>query len=133
MTELPEGLLQLLHQASPCFLATTLPDGSPHLTQTWIDTDGEHILINTAEGYRKLRNIERDPRVAVTVADPDVSGRYYAIRGRVVSSTTEGGAETIEKLSQKYVGAPYRWHRGRDQVRVNLTIAVGKVIHAPWS
>jgi PPOX class probable F420-dependent enzyme len=133
MTELPEGLLQLLHQPSPCFIATTLPDGSPHLTQTWVDTDGEHIVINTVQGFRKLRNIERDPRVAITVSDPADVARYYSILGHVINTTTEGGAESIEKLSQKYTGGPYSWHRGRNQVRVILTITVDKVIHAPWS
>jgi PPOX class probable F420-dependent enzyme len=133
MTELPQGLLELLHRPSPCFIATTLPDGSPQLTQTWVDTDGEHILINTVQGFRKVRNIERDPRVAVTVADPDDTSRYYSVRGRVVDITAEGGAESIEKLSLKYSGAPYAWHRGRDQVRLILTIAVDKVVHAPWN
>ncbi|GAA3566685.1 PPOX class F420-dependent oxidoreductase [Kribbella ginsengisoli] len=133
MTDLPAGLLQLLHQPSPCFIATTLPDGSPHLTQTWVDTDGEHILINTVQGYQKLRNIERDPRVAVTVSDPDDTARYYSVRGRVTHTTTDGGAESIEKLSQKYEGVPYSWHGGRTQTRVILTITVDKVIHAPWS
>lgn len=133
MTDLPQGLLKLLHQPSPCFIATTLPDGSPHLTQTWVDTDGEHILINTVQGYRKLRNIERDPRVSVSISDPDDTARYYSIRGRVISTTTDGGASSIEKLSQKYEGVPYSWHNGRDQIRVILTIAVDKVIHAPWN
>ena len=131
MTELPQGLLELLHRPSPCFIATTLPDGSPHLTQTWVDTDGEHIIINTVQGHRKARNVEQDPRVSVSVADPDDTSRYYSIRGRVIDSTTTGGAEGIEKLAQKYLGGPYPWHAGRDQVRLILTITVDKVIHAP--
>ncbi|MGW2286975.1 hypothetical protein [Streptomyces phaeochromogenes] len=49
MTPLPGELLKLLNRPSPCFIATTMPDGSPQLTQTWVDTDGEHILINTVE------------------------------------------------------------------------------------
>src|SRR4051794_16378019 len=118
MTALPEGLLQLLHQPSPCFLATTMPDGSPHLTQTWVDTDGEHILINTVQRHRKLRNTEPDPRVAVSTADPDGTARYCSIRGRVINTTTEGGPESIEKLPQKYLNTPYSWHRGRTQTRV---------------
>src|ERR1035437_2927019 len=67
---LPDGLLSLLGQPSPCFLATSMPDGSPQLTQTWVDTDGEQILINSVAGFQKIRNIERDPRVAVTVSYP---------------------------------------------------------------
>ena len=62
--DLPGGLLALLHQPSPCFLATLMPDGSPQLTQTWVDTDGEHILINSVAGHQKILNIDRDPRIA---------------------------------------------------------------------
>jgi hypothetical protein len=67
MADLPAGLIALLERPSPCLLATINPDGSPQLTQTWVDTDGTHILINTVQGHRKLKNIERDPRVAVSV------------------------------------------------------------------
>jgi PPOX class probable F420-dependent enzyme len=126
---LPEGLIALLRQPSPCFLTTLMPDGSPQMTQTWVDTDGEHVVINTVQGFQKLKNVERDPRVAVSVSDHSRPSRYYAIRGRVVSVTTEGGAEHIETLAQRYLGGPYPWFGGRDQVRVILTISADK-IHA---
>jgi PPOX class probable F420-dependent enzyme len=106
-----------------------MPDGSPQMTQTWVDTDGEHIVINTVQGFQKVKNVERDPRVAVSVSDPSNPSRYYAIRGRVVDITTEGGAEHIETLAQRYLGSPYPWYGGRDQVRVILTISADK-IHA---
>jgi PPOX class probable F420-dependent enzyme len=124
---LPEGLITLLRQPSTCFLATVMPDGSPQMTQTWVDTDGEHVVINTVQGFQKIKNIERDPRVAVSVSDPASPSRYYAIRGRVVNATTEGGAEHIEALAQRYLGAPYPWYGGRDQVRVILTISADKI------
>jgi PPOX class probable F420-dependent enzyme len=124
---LPEGLIALLRQPSPCFLTTLMPDGSPQMTQTWVDTDGEHVVINTVQGFQKVRNVERDPRVAVCVADPANPTRYFAIRGRVVKVTTEGGAEHIEALAQRYMGAPYPWYRGRDQVRVILTISADRI------
>ena len=127
---IPPGLLDLLHRPSPCYVATTMPDGSPQLTQTWVDTDGEHILINTVQGFRKVKNVERDPRVAVSVADPDNPSRYYSVRGRVVGSTTDGAAENIEQLAHRYLGGPYPWFGGRDQVRLLLTIEVDKV-HSP--
>ena len=79
---LPDGLLDLLRRPSPCFLATVMPDGSPQLTQTWVTTDGEHIVINTGVDRRKARNIAQDPRVAVTITDPDDTARYYGVRGR---------------------------------------------------
>ncbi|MDO9381081.1 MAG: PPOX class F420-dependent oxidoreductase [Nocardioidaceae bacterium] len=130
--ELPDGLLELLRRPSPCFIATTMPDGSPHLTQTWVTTDGEHVVINTVAGYQKARNVERDPRVAVSVADPDDVSRYYAIRGRVVASTTDGGEEGIDELAHRYLGRPYPRYGGADQVRLVLTIEVDRVIHSPW-
>ena len=127
--ELPPELLDLLRDRATCYVATTMPDGSPQLTQTWVDTDGTHLVINTVEGFQKLRNVQRDGRVAVTVADPQNPSRYFSVRGRVVATTTEGGVESIERLSQKYLGAPYPWFGGRDQVRVVLTIAADR-IHA---
>jgi PPOX class probable F420-dependent enzyme len=124
---LPEDLIALLRQPSTCYLATTMPDGSPQLTQTWVDTDGEHVLINTVLGFQKARNVERDPRVALSVADPAHPSRYYSVRGRVVNSTTEGGMEHIEVLSQRYLGGPYPWFGGHDQRRVILTIQADKI------
>jgi PPOX class probable F420-dependent enzyme len=125
--DLPEGLTALLRQPSPCFLTTLMPDGSPQLTETWVDTDGVHVIINSVQGSQKVRNIERDSRVAVAVSDPSNLSRYYAVRGRVVNVTTEGGAEHIEALAQRYLGGPYPWYGGRDQVRVILTITADKI------
>ena len=125
--ELSKDLLGLLNRPSTCFVATTMVDGSPQLTQTWVDTDGERVLINSVRGFLKVRNIERDPRVAVAVSDPDEPRRYLQVRGRVVDVTTEGAADHIEKLSQKYLGGPYPWFGGRDQVRVIITIEPEKV------
>src|SRR5262249_3287005 len=123
VTQLPAGLLDLLNRPSNCFIATTMPDGSPHLTQTWVDTDGEHILINTVEGFRKVRNVERDPRVAISVAAADDTARYYSVRGRVVDISRDVDGEHIERLALKYLGGPYPWFGGRDQVRLVLTVA----------
>lgn len=125
--ELSQDLLELLNRPSTCYIATTMPDGSPQLTQTWVDTDGERILINSVRGFLKVRNIERDPRVAVAVSDSDNPRRYFQVRGRVVDVTTDGGTEHIEKLSQKYLGTPYPWFGGRDQVRVIITIEAEKI------
>jgi PPOX class probable F420-dependent enzyme len=124
---LPAGLLDLLRQPSPCFVATVMPDGSPQMTQTWVDTDGTHILVNTVAGFQKVRNMERDARVALNVADPADVSRYYAVRGRVVGITAEGAAEHIDQLAHKYLGGPYPWFGGRDQQRLLVTIEAEKV------
>jgi len=125
--DLPDGLLELLVRPSICYLATLMPDGAPQLTQTWVDTDGKHILINSVEGHQKIRNIARDTRIAVTVADAAEPARYYAVRGRVIEVSTNGAVDHIEKLAQRYLGGPYPWFGGRDQVRVLLTIEAEKV------
>jgi PPOX class probable F420-dependent enzyme len=128
---LPDALLSLLRAPSPCFVATTMPDGSPQLTQTWVDTDGEHVVINTVEGFQKVINLRRDPRVSLNVCDPDDITRYFEVRGRVVDITKEGGTEHIEALAQRYTGRPYAWYGGRDQVRLDVTNAADKV-RSPW-
>jgi PPOX class probable F420-dependent enzyme len=125
--KLTEPLLELLRAPSTCYLATIMPNGSPQLTQTWVDTDGEHIIINTVQGFQKVRNIERDDRVAVAIADSEDPTSYVQVRGRVVNVTTEGGAEHIDKLAIKYTGKPYVWYGGRDQVRVILTIEAHRI------
>lgn len=125
--QLTPELLQLLRGTAICYLATTMPKGSPQLTQTWVDTDGEHIIINTVDGFQKVRNIRRDPRVALTVSDPANPTRYLQVRGRVIDVTAEGGAEGIEAMSQKYTGGPYAWYGGRDQTRLILTIEADRI------
>ena len=124
---LPDALLDLLRRPSPCFLATLMPDGSPQMTQTWVDTDGHDVLINTVRGHQKVRNVERDPRVALNVADPDDPSRYFEVRGRVTEVTEAGAREHIDELSQRYIGRPYPWFGGRDQVRLLVRISPEKV------
>jgi PPOX class probable F420-dependent enzyme len=125
--KLPEDLLALMREPSTCYLATSMADGSPQLTQTWVDTDGEHVLINSVQGHLKVRNIERDPRVAVAVSDPNKPSRYFQVRGRVLDVTADGAAEHIEKLAQRYLGGPYPWYGGRDQTRLLITIEAGQI------
>lgn len=124
---LPPKLVDLLRRPSPCFVATSMPDGSPQLTQTWVDTDGEHILVNTVQTHQKVRNLRRDPRIAVNVCDPDHVSRYLAVRGRVIEMTTEGAAAHIDELSHRYTGQPYPWWGGRDQVRLILVVEADKI------
>ncbi|GAB2587824.1 PPOX class F420-dependent oxidoreductase [Microlunatus antarcticus] len=127
LSPLPDALLTLLRGTAPCFVATVMPDGSPQLTETWVDTDGEHVVINTVEGFQKVRNLRRDPRVSLNVCDPTDVSRYYEVRGHVVDITAEGGWEHIEQLSQRYTGGPYQNYGGRPSVRLIVTIAVDKV------
>jgi PPOX class probable F420-dependent enzyme len=124
---LDENTVRLAKGKNLASVVTVMPSGQPQAQLTWVDTDGEHILINTVQGHQKVRNIERDPRVALTVSDPDQPARYYGVRGRVLGMTTEGAAAHIDELAQRYTGAPYAWYGGRDQVRVLLTIEAGRI------
>jgi PPOX class probable F420-dependent enzyme len=124
---LPADLIELLRKPSLCFVATLMPDGSPQLTETWVHTDGENVVLNIVEGMQKARNLERDPRVAVNIVDPDNVIRFYAVRGRVTSMTTEGGRESIDEIAHKYTGAPYANYGGDTQSRVIVTIAAEKI------
>jgi PPOX class probable F420-dependent enzyme len=125
--ELSDRVLDLLRARSICYLATTMPDGSPQLTQVWVDTDGTDVVINTVEGHQKLRNVRRDPRVALTVSDPAHLTDYVQIRGDVREITTDGARAHIDELSQKYLGKPYPSFGGGTQERVILRIAPRRV------
>ncbi|GAA0268452.1 TIGR03618 family F420-dependent PPOX class oxidoreductase [Cryptosporangium japonicum] len=128
---LPDALLEVLRGKAICFVTTLMPDGSPQISQTWADTDGTHVLINTVDTHQKARNIRRDSRVAIGVADPAAPLRSWALRGNVVAVETEGARENLEGLSQKYIGRPYpNYGGGGEQQRVLLTVEVDK-IHTP--
>ncbi|HLI71031.1 MAG TPA: PPOX class F420-dependent oxidoreductase [Ktedonobacteraceae bacterium] len=127
MVELSSELQQLLQERVLCFFATVMPDGSPQMTQTWIDTDGTYILINTVEGHQKHRNVQRDPRVAISVIDPAHWEHATSIRGRVVEITKEGADLHFKKLIQRNLGeVEYRYGKP-GQVRILLKIAPEKI------
>lgn len=103
---IPEAYLDLFEKKAFAHLATVMADGTPQVTPVWIDYDGEYLLVNSAKGRIKDRNMELRPNVAVDIIDPDNPYRYIAIRGRVVEITEEGGVEHIDMLEMKYRGKP---------------------------
>ena len=121
------GFHKLLQEPAYCQLATLMPDGSPQNTQVWVDTDGKHILINTAQGRQKERNVQRDPRVALNVVDPTNAWRVGMVRGRVVEVTTEGADELIDQLAKKYLNVETYPFRRPEEVRVTLKILPEKI------
>jgi PPOX class probable F420-dependent enzyme len=119
---LDPALKQLLEEPSYGQLATLLPDGSPHLTQVWLDTDGTYILVNTVASHQKVKNVRRDPRVAVNVHDPAQAWRIANIRGRVVEITTTGADAHIDRLAKRYLGVDSYPFRRPGQQRILLKI-----------
>lgn len=120
--QLSDEVLALLREPSYAQLATLMPDGSPQVTQVWIDIDGDHIIVNTAVGHQKERNVRRDPRVAINLVDPNDQARQAAIRGQVVEMTTEGAAAQINALAKKYLGIDQYPFGSPDETRITLKI-----------
>ena len=131
MDPLPEDVCKFLEGTNLAHFVTLMKDGSPHVTPVWVDHDGVHVLINTVEGHQKLRNLRRDPRVAVSVSDRDNAGRYVQVRGRVVEIVTgDVAVEHIHKVSRKYSGDPNRDYRLREgEERVLLKIEPEHVVY----
>jgi len=121
--QMREAVKKLFQEANIGHLATVMPDGSPQVTPMWVDFDGEHILVNTAEGRQKPRNIRRDPRVAISITREGSPYAYAQVRGRVVEVTREGAEEHIDRLAKKYLGRDrYPW-RQPGELRIILKIA----------
>jgi PPOX class probable F420-dependent enzyme len=108
-------------------LATLNPDGSPQVTPVWVDFDGTHVIINTAKGRVKAKNLAREPRVAISIADPDNAYRYLGVQGRVVEMTETGGDAHIDKMAKKYLGKDSYPYRTPGEVRIIVKIAPDKV------
>jgi PPOX class probable F420-dependent enzyme len=85
-------------------LATVSPGGQPQVTPVWIDADGDLVLVNSAKGRVKDRNMRRHAPVALSILDPDNPYRHLAIRGRVVAVTEQGAEAHIDRLAKKYLG-----------------------------
>lgn len=115
---IPEKYLDLFQKKAFGSLATVMPDGSPQVTPVWCDLDGNHVVVNSAKGRLKDRNIRRDPRVAITLIDPDNPYRYVEIRGRVVEITEQGGDAHIDRMAKKYMGVDSYPYRSAKETRV---------------
>ncbi|MBO0911320.1 MAG: PPOX class F420-dependent oxidoreductase [Acidobacteria bacterium] len=103
-------------------LGTMMPDGTPQVTPVWVDLDGDLVVVNTAKGRQKDRNMRRDPHVALAIIDPDNPYRYLEIRGRVAEISEDGADAHIDKMAKKYLGADKYPYRQSGEVRVMFKI-----------
>jgi PPOX class probable F420-dependent enzyme len=115
---IPENFLDLTQKKAFAQFATLMPDGSPHVSPVWFEYDGKFIVINSAKGRVKDRNVRRDPRVGIDIVDPDNPYRHLSIRGRVVEITEQGADNQIDKLAKKYLGVDKYPNRTPQEVRV---------------
>ena len=108
MTAMTADVRRLVERPNYAHIATLMPDGAPHSVPVWIDVEGDNLAFLTGPGSRKARNLERDPRVAISIIDADQPNASALIRGQVVERIEGDRAwEIIDRISQKYIGQPY--------------------------
>jgi PPOX class probable F420-dependent enzyme len=115
---IPQKYLDLFQKPSFANLATLMPDGRPQVTPVWCDYDGDYVIVNTAKGRQKDRNMRRDKRVALSIMDPKNPYRYLEVRGTVAEITEEGAAAHIDKMAKKYLGVDKYPNARPGEVRV---------------
>jgi len=120
--ELTDDVKKLLEGKNLAHFVTLMKDGSPQVTPVWVDHDGTHVLINTAEGRQKPRNLARDNRVAISIAETENLYNYAQIRGRVVEITQEGAWDHINKLARKYQGADAAYRGPQTETRIIIKV-----------
>ncbi len=118
---IPESHRDLFEKGAFGHLATLMPNGTPQVTPVWVLLEDGYIVVNSAKGEQKDRNIRTRRRVALCISDPDNPYRYLAIRGPVVEIAEQGADEVIDRLSTKYTGHPYQPRRP-GEVRVTYRI-----------
>ena len=124
---LSENVKKLFLEPNFAHLATLMPDGSPQVTPVWVEMEGDRIVVNTAEGRIKPRNVRRDPRVAISIVRQENPYQAAYIRGRVVELRHEGADESIDRLAKKYIGEDrYPWRAPGEQ-RLILVIEPERV------
>ena len=125
--ELPDDLKATIDETNFAHLTTVDPDGAPQATAMWITREGDNIVFNTAEGRRKWRNMQRDPRVAVSISPAERPYENWSVQGNVVEMRTSDGVAVIDALAGKYLGEPkYPWLTP-DMVRVTVVVEATRV------
>jgi PPOX class probable F420-dependent enzyme len=115
---IPEKYIDLFDKKAFANLATLNSDGTPQVTPVWVDYDGSHVLVNSARGRRKDKNMESNRAVALSIQDPDNPYRYLEVRGRVDEITEQGADQHIDKMAKKYMGVDKYPGRQSGEVRV---------------
>jgi PPOX class probable F420-dependent enzyme len=129
MATIPTEYHDLFEKATFAHVVTMLPNDTPHATPVWVDydADDDRLLVNTERHRRKTKNVERDPRFAASMIDPDDPYRFLSVTGEVAEITTEGAREHIDELAQRYMGQDYP--NPIESERVILRVRADRVFH----
>ena len=120
----------LLEDKNLAFVSTLMKDGSPQITPTWIDIQDNEVLINTALGRVKQKNVTRDPRIAVSIADRNNPYHMVTLRGQVIDQVTGEVADNhIDKLAKKYLNKDKYPFRAPGEKRVILKVKPTRVAY----
>ena len=122
MAVIPDQFKDLFHKRAFASLATLMPDGTPQVTPVWVDFDGTHVLVNSARGRQKDKNMQKNSQVALSIMDPDNPYRYLEVRGKVTEITEQGADQHIDKMAKKYMGKDTYPFRRPGEVRVLFKI-----------
>jgi PPOX class probable F420-dependent enzyme len=128
---IPEQARSLFTNKNFAFLSTLMKDGSPQVSPVWVDIDGDEILINTAEGRVKQKNVSRDPRVAISLVDSANPYTMISVRGRVIDQIVEGASSHIDLMAKKYLGMDKYPFAIPGEKRILLRIKPEKVSFTP--
>jgi PPOX class probable F420-dependent enzyme len=128
---LTDGAKALIEEPVIAHLATVDSKGRPQITPLWIDHDGNDIIVNTAEGRAKAKNMMRNPEVGISLVDPKDPYNVVAVRGRVVAVSTEGADDHIDKLAKKYLGLDAYPNRHDGEVRIKVRISPEHILRQP--
>ena len=113
---IPEGYGYLLGSTALAHVATIGPGGEPQSSPVWFDWDGEHVKFSQTKTRQKLRNLRRDPRIALSIVDPEDPYRYLEIRGEVAHVEEDPNIDFISAMAKKYMGVDrYPGHRPGDE------------------
>lgn len=120
---------KLIEDKNLAFVATLMKDDSPQITPVWIDLVDGMILVNTAQGRVKQRNVSRDPRVAISIVDRSNPYNMVTIQGQVVEQTIDGADSHIDKMAKKYLGVDKYPFAAPGEKRILLKIKPRKIFH----
>jgi len=113
---MPEGVEDLLRSTALAHVATVGPNGEPQNNPVWFDWDGEHLKFSQTKTRQKYRNLNRDPRVALSIVDPENPYRYLEVRGEVAKVEEDPDLDFINAMAKKYMGRDkYPFHQAGDE------------------